>query len=69
MRFKNTVTMLNRTEQNRTEQNRTSSLNFFKIYFVKIKINQSKHLLNFYPSLLDIFSICIAYRIAIFVWL
>ena len=23
MRFKNTVTMLNRTEQNRTEQNRT----------------------------------------------
>ena len=39
MRFKNTVSMLNRTEQNRTEQNRTSSLNFFKISFVKTKIN------------------------------
>ena len=37
MRFKNTVTMLNRTEQNRTEQNRTeqnrtSNLNFSKNY-------------------------------------
>ncbi|WP_158640130.1 hypothetical protein [Brachyspira aalborgi] len=41
MRFKNTVSMLNRT----------ISLNFSKNYFAKI--NQSKKLLKFYPFLSD----------------
>ena len=64
MRFKNTVSMLNRTEQNRTEQNRTeqnrtSSLNFSKI-------NQSKKLLKFCPFLSDTLAL-ITYRKAIFI--
>ena len=54
MRFKNTVSMLNRTEQNRT-----SSLNFSKNYFSKI--NQSKKLLKFCPFHSDTL-IAITYR-------
>ena len=59
MRFKNTVTMLNRTEQNRTEQNRTEQNRTISLNFSKI--NQSKKLLKFCPFLSDI-STLITYR-------
>jgi|GEM_PF-2657115 len=55
MRFKNTVSMLNRTEQNRTEQNRTEQNRTISLNFSKI--NQ----LKFYPFLSDTL-IAITYR-------